>query len=125
MRNRALNVLPPGLPATYKGMLERIGRVQPDLRIARNALTWLIFSRRPLKLHELSIAAVLEPGEEEFDDDQRLDSDEMLIEICGSLIKIERETQTVTFGHFSVREYLSSPQLPDGTTNEYFVSETA
>jgi len=122
-RREALNRLPPGLPATYNCMLERIGRSKEDLRIARAALTWLIYAYRPLKLSELAIAAVLDP-DTEFDDEQRLDADEIIIEICGSLIKMQVETQIVTFGHFSVREYLSSPLLPDGSENSHYISET-
>jgi len=122
-RREALNRLPPGLPATYNCMLERIGRSQEDLRIARAALTWLIYAYRPLKLSELAIAAVLDP-DTEFNDEQRLDADEIIIEICGSLIKMQIETQIVTFGHFSVREYLSSPLLPDGSENSHYISET-
>ena len=121
-RRDALNRLPPGLPATYICMLERIGQVPHDLTIARTALTWLIFSRRPLKLRELSVAAVIE-ADTEFDGEQLLDSEEILLEICGSLIKRYEDRQIVTFSHFSVREFLTIPVLPDGTVNRYFVSE--
>ena len=94
-----------------------------DLRIARTALTWLIYLQRPFRLKELALAAIIDP-QADFSDEQKLDRDEMLLEICGSFIKMNEETQIITFGHFSVREYLTSSSLPDGTPNRFFVNET-
>jgi hypothetical protein len=104
-------------------MLERIARMPDDLRITRTALTWLIYLHRPFRLKELALAAIIDP-ETDFSDEQRLDRDEMLLEICGSFIKMNQETQIITIGHFSVREYLTSSALPDGTPNRFFVTET-
>jgi hypothetical protein len=50
----------------------------------------------------------------------------MLFEICGSFIKMHAETKIVEFGHFSVYEYLTTRQLPNGTDlNPYFVGSAA
>src|SRR5271168_3690539 len=81
----ALECLPPGLPATYNAMLDRIGRVPRDLKYAQTAFTWLVHSPRPLRLNELAVAAVLDP-ESEFDEAMRLTSCDDILEICGSFI---------------------------------------
>ena len=92
-----------------------------DLVVAKRALSWLMFSKRQLRLHELSIAVAIEPEDRVFDDDKKFDNDEMTLQICGSLVKLHSKSSIVEFGHFSVRQYLSLKILPDGTENIYYL----
>jgi ankyrin repeat protein len=77
--------------------------------------------KRPLSLAELAIAVSMDAEDEVVDEDKRLDDDETLLEICGSLIKINNDTNIVELGHFSVREFLSLRRFPDGKKNAHFL----
>jgi len=118
----ALDKLPPGLPATYTAMLERIGRNPRDLKYARRAFMWLLHSPRALALKELAVAAVLDP-ESEFEDAMRLTSCDDVLEICSSFVKLGAGTTIVEFAHFSVTEFLTSAMLPNGAPNEHYVDQ--
>jgi hypothetical protein len=120
-RRKALDHLPLGMTATYTQMFERIVKCPKDLKIATRALTWLLLGERPLTLRELAIAVVIDP-DTEFEDDQRLDSEEVLLEICRSFLKLNPQTQIVEINHLSIRDYLMSPILPDGSRNCYYVN---
>ena len=116
----ALNTLPPDLPRIYKGVLDRLQ--EGDLEIAINALTWLLCCRRPMKLEELAVAAVIKTTPEIFNEEDKLLEDQMILRICGSsLVKINFQNSDVAFPHQSVVEFLSSPTLPDRKPNPYFI----
>lgn len=120
---KALEGLPPGLPETYERILERIGRVSSsDLKIARTALTWLVYCPRHFDIRSLAVASVIDP-DGEFDEAMLLDNCDDILEICGSLIRMDPDTSIVDISHFSVREYWTSPFLPDGSQNVHFVDE--
>jgi hypothetical protein len=113
----ALGSLPPGLPATYKAMLDRIGRTPRDLKYARTAFMWLIHSPFPLNLRDLAVAAVLDP-ESEYEDSMRLTASDDILEICSSFIQVGPR-EIIEFAHFSVTEFFMSAVLPDGSRNHY------
>lgn len=103
-------------------MLQRIGRVPSDLKICITALTWLLYSLRSLTLRELAVASVIDPTTA-FNEETLLDSEDFVLEICGSFIKMDPDTMNVVLAHFSVREYLTSSKLQDGSANEYYISQ--
>src|SRR5271170_8065363 len=114
----ALDSLPPGLPATYKAMLDRIGRVPKDLKYTTTALRRLIFFPRPLRANELAVAAVID-SKSEFEDGKRLAACDEILEICGSFVTMDKSM--IELAHFSVTEFFKLAVLPDGSTNEYFL----
>lgn len=118
-RRDALKSLPSGLSETYEFMLERL--IPSDLKIARAALTWVIYSLRPLLLKDLALVSVIDP-ETDFDEENCLDYDEMILEICGSFFKVNTATQVVEVGHFSIQEYITAQTLHDGRANKYYIS---
>ena len=85
-------------------------------------MTWVIYSTRPLQIQELAVAIVIHPGVS-FTLDQRLDFDEDILEICGSFVKLNAQTNCVELSHISVAEYFTSPELPDRTRNTEFIEE--
>jgi ankyrin repeat protein len=118
----ALDGLPPGLPATYKAMLDRIARTPRDLKYARTAFMWLIHCHRPMGLNELAVAAVVDP-EIQFNEAMRLTTDDDILEICGSFLKGGRGNRIIEFAHFSVHEFLTSAVMPDNSPNDYYVDK--
>jgi len=117
-RRRAVEKLPPWLPETYQHILGRIH--SEDMEMTRNALKWLICCSRSLTLTELAIAIAIRPGRP-FNEEEKLDDDELLLQILGSLVRLNRLNNTIDLAHFSVIEYLTTPHLGDGTPNLHFI----
>ncbi|KAF4626579.1 hypothetical protein G7Y89_g11575 [Cudoniella acicularis] len=113
---KALAELPKTLDETYARILQDIA--ENDFDEARSILRWVAFSARPLTLQEVAEAAVLRPGDDPLDPDERLYNAEDVLRICHSLISVSREEvricgtdnecDMVRFAHFSVQEYLMS-----------------
>ncbi|KAG0648347.1 Ankyrin repeat-rich membrane-spanning [Hyphodiscus hymeniophilus] len=125
---KALAELPKTLDETYARILSDIAENYFDE--ARSILRWVAFSARPLSLQEVTEAAVLRPGDDSLDPDERLYNAEDVLRICHGLIAVSREevkicgTDTecdvVRFAHFSVQEYL----MPD-RAGSFSISDTS
>jgi hypothetical protein len=72
---------------------------------------WLVFCKQPLRLKELAEAIALSPDDKEFNDAAKLDDDEQILEICGSLVELDLKTEIVRIGHMSVTEFLTTPKF--------------
>jgi ankyrin repeat protein len=97
--------------------------VKPDIVVATKALRWLVCNQRPLILSELAVAIAIEPGTSRFNEENKLDDDEMILTILGSLVRQNAETAAVEVAHFSVVEYLTSANLPEGSLNRYYIDQ--
>ncbi|KAJ3454451.1 hypothetical protein MRS44_018345 [Fusarium solani] len=100
----ALRDIPTTLNETYAAMLSRIPA--DDREIAREALTWLCFSLRPLRLRELAEVVVLRENDRFLDNDARLGDPVVLLEICQGLI--HSSDDELTLAHDSIRTFLLS-----------------
>jgi hypothetical protein len=105
----ALNHIPSTLNETYVGILQRIPA--SDREIAREALMWLCFSIRPLKLQELADAVVLNESDSTIDEDCRLNRPEVLLDICQGLVGFNNDG--LTLAHDSIRSFLTSQWIRD------------
>jgi ankyrin repeat protein len=105
-------------------MLDTIAQVPDNLHVVKRAMTCLMHCNRPLTLSELSASIAIDPREGVVDIGYQLDADEVLLDICGSLVTFSAETQLVGLGHFSVKQYFSSPVLLNGDDNVYFIDAT-
>jgi hypothetical protein len=114
----ALKSLPKGLSKTYERILDRI----EEQRHIQRALTWLVYCKRRLQLSELEFAVAIDSNDRSFSD-QKMVPGVVLLKYCSSLVKFDSNTNIVELSHFSVREYLKTQLLPDGTKNIYFVDE--
>ncbi|KAK4969810.1 hypothetical protein LTR66_011675 [Elasticomyces elasticus] len=85
---RALKDLPSDLNATYIAMLSRVTHKS----YVKEALLWLSYSHRPLRLEELSEAVTLDLGTDEIDIDSRLPSPQTIITICQGLVVYDERT---------------------------------
>ena len=104
----ALKALPEGLYETYDRILSRINVADYDYVV--RMLKWLVGAERVLDLEELAEGIAIDPLEDRFDPADRLMEPEEVLDLCGSLIRLE-EDQTVVLAHFSVKEYLLSKRL--------------
>jgi hypothetical protein len=106
---KALESLPSDLNVIYTKLLENY---PCDRDIFKEALRWLCFSKKPLKLDELAELIIIEDGDIDINDDARLLSPiRMLVEESNGLVVHDNETQIVSLSHSTVKEFLTSESL--------------
>ncbi|CAF9930458.1 MAG: hypothetical protein GOMPHAMPRED_005659 [Gomphillus americanus] len=93
-----------GYQYAYGKTMERISSQDRD-GLAIDALTWIIYAARPLKILELRHALGTKANTSEFDESFLPDSDDILDACCG-LIRIENESEIVRLIHRTAVEYL-------------------
>lgn len=119
---RALRDVPKTLEKTYRDILLRI-RAE-DVELAKQTLKWVAFAAfalKPLTLRELSEAVIIGDQYVEIDDDRRLLKPEILLTICGSLIRYNSNTAEVTLSHSSVWNFLTSAEICYSDVSEFYI----
>ncbi len=109
----ALETLPTTLDATYANAVQRIYSQAPDLvEIAEVVLFWVFCAKRPLSVLEMRHAyATLElPGGTALEDDDLPDG-EILTSVCGGLILVDGEPQTIRVVHYTANEHFARSHL--------------
>ena len=111
---RSLEQLPASLDDLYAENMRRIDEKRPIKRsFAYETLFWVSHSRRPLTVVELQCALGLELGDTSFDPESiSLESD--ILDACGALLTVERESNAVRLVHYSAQEYFEK------TSNVHF-----
>lgn len=109
----ALRNLPQGSDAydiAYHAAMERICAQGEGLsRMAKKILTWILCAHRPLSILELLHALAVEPGDTEIDEDNILETDQLLT-VCAGLVTIDEQSDNVRFIHYTTQEYLQRNQ---------------
>lgn len=101
-----LSRLPTGLAGIYKILLERLEKIadtQQKPRI-RMIFYWILFALRPMKVWEICDALVIGGSNLMLVKDQTM-LHPRILDICKPLIEVHKD-QTVSFVHFSVKDYL-------------------
>jgi len=105
----ALRNLPQGSDTydlTYHAAMERIfAQGKDSSEMAKKILAWMLCARRPLSTLELLHALAVEPGDTEIDEDNILET-EQLLTICAGLVTIDEQSDQVRFIHYTTQEYL-------------------
>jgi ankyrin repeat protein len=131
----ALKNLPRTLDDTYTRVFLDIDEAYRQE--AKNALLWLAFSARPLRITELAEAIVLRPtSDPAFDPEERFPDPQSVLQILSSLVTVSANevqtiapyseqgfepTMTVTLAHFSVKEYLISNRMLESAAKHFAV----
>jgi hypothetical protein len=123
MFRKSLATLPPTLDAKYERILCAID--ESDSQYATRILQWLAFSRRPLKIEEVSELVAINPkGNPAFEPDEVLEDPWEVLNICSSLVSIytvdehkewydyQSAGEVVLSAHYSAKEYLISERCP-------------
>jgi ankyrin repeat protein len=109
----ALRNLPQGSDAydvAYHAAMERIfSQGEGSSKIAKKILAWVLCAHRPLSTLELLHAIAVEPGDKEIDEDNILET-EQLVTICAGLVTIDEQSDSVRFIHYTTQEYLQRNQ---------------
>ncbi|CUS07291.1 unnamed protein product [Tuber aestivum] len=117
----ALESLPPTLDETYERIL--CGIAEGDRELALQVFRFLLCGDRDLTLSEIREGLAIEVGSKRMDPDNRLNDEEDILDICGGLVD-RNEKNIAELTHFSVKEYLISPNLAKGKASYYYIDET-
>jgi hypothetical protein len=115
----ALRNLPQGSDAydiAYHDAMERIfAQGKGSSEMAKKILAWILCACCPLSTLELLHALAVEPGDVKIDEDNILETKQLLT-ICAGLVTIDEQSNNVRFIHYTTQEYLQRNQgtwLPD------------
>jgi ankyrin repeat protein len=99
-----------GLNALYKDTMERIENQIPERReVAKQALAWIFYAKRPLMIAELQSALAVRLNSRSLDRDF-IPKVELLRSLCIGLITIDEESRIVRLVHYTTQEYLQQTQ---------------
>ncbi|KAJ5788495.1 hypothetical protein N7457_003485 [Penicillium paradoxum] len=118
---QALKNLPGTLRETYASMLE--GIAPDDWKIAREALFWLSFAKKPLNLKCLNEIVVLDETCMTLDEDMMLVPPHILLQVCQGLIT-EDQDGYLSLAHSSVKDFLTSDWIRSSRV-QYFALDPA
>ena len=108
---QTLKTLPATLDDTYERIL--LNTSEEYYQEALAALTWLLFSERPLWLDEVAEIMVINlSANPAFDPNERLFDPESALTVLSSLITVtaKEARKEIHLAHYSVKEYLTSPR---------------
>jgi ankyrin repeat protein len=118
-----LKNLPTGPKAydyAYEEAMKRIAGHDADSReLAKQVLSWITCSRRPLSTSELQCALAVEVGESELDE-ENLPQLEDIVSVCAGLVTVDEESSIVRLVHYTTQEYFERTQrqwFPAAQTN--------
>ncbi|KAI9771740.1 MAG: hypothetical protein M1839_002755 [Geoglossum umbratile] len=105
---QCLDELPTGLDNTYKRILDRInGLPPPQQRLAHKVFFWVTIVRRPVSVAEMCGLLATQLTSNEFDESRLvLDAENLIMSVCGSLVRARYRERKIYPVHFTVTEYL-------------------
>ncbi|KAK6346928.1 hypothetical protein TWF696_007027 [Orbilia brochopaga] len=109
----ALKTMPSDLRKTFDVALERVqAQSKQHAALALRVLAWLTHARRPFSVEELCHGLAVEPDTNSLDE-ENFPAPKLLVNVCGGLVSIDRESSTVRLAHLTVQEYFRemSPRL--------------
>lgn len=109
--------LPEKINDMYDDAMERIlEQEKGDSQLAENVLTWILFTRRPLRLDELQSALNIQPGSQVILKDSSIEED-ILVSVCGGLVTVDQYSQIISLVHYTSQEYferIQNVRFPNG-----------
>ena len=119
--DKALRELPPDLNSTYSSIMARIPR--ENQAFAKEAMLWLSFAFRPLRLIELCETLAFNELDTTVDPSDRLLDANDLLRWCQGLITYHSRTSHITLSHSSVRTYLVSDHIKYSQSSFFSIDE--
>ena len=88
---------------------------------------WLVHSKRPLTLQELSEAISIEFHQRQLDFSAIPTDPEDIFRFCGGLVSLSGHDneETVNLSHFSIKEFLLSPRIKETEISEFYAGSSA
>ena len=108
---QALGRLPIELEASYDDAISRIERQPiPHRERAKQVLSWISFTLRPLTVTELRQALAVEFGSREFDKSS-MPALTRLVSVCAGLVAVDRQSQMIRLVHETTQIYFEKNRL--------------
>jgi ankyrin repeat protein len=108
-----LNNLPTGPKAydyAYEEAMKRIMGHDPDSKdLAKQVLSWITCSKRPLTTTELQQAIAVEVGDTDLDE-ENLPQMEDMVSVCTGLVTVDEESSIIRLVHYTMQEYFERTQ---------------
>ncbi|EAQ88564.1 hypothetical protein CHGG_05183 [Chaetomium globosum CBS 148.51] len=99
-----------GLEKTYDQAMERIERQGRDhADRAKQILTWIVHSKRPLSVLELQHALAVQANTAALDTDF-IPTAEVMLSLCAGLVTIDEESSVIRLAHYTTQEYFQQSQ---------------
>ncbi len=119
---RALETLPEKLDDTYDRTWQRIqSQSRSKVDCANQILSWVIFAQRPIGLEELRCALAVEL-QDSYLDEEALPERGYLLSVCGGLIVISEDKETVRFIHYTTQEYFQRTAHPGFSSAQAYLA---
>jgi ankyrin repeat protein len=100
--------MPTELTDMYDKAIERIQeQPRPYATLALRVLSWISCAKRPLLVEELRHGLAVEFGKPFLDRENLCDARSMVM-VCGGLVTIDSESNTIRLVHFTIQEYFRS-----------------
>ncbi|KEZ41846.1 hypothetical protein SAPIO_CDS6652 [Scedosporium apiospermum] len=104
----ALQKLQRGVEAydhAYHEAMSRVeGRLGDQEELAKQALSWIVFEKRPLSTRELQHALATELGDSHLREDN-LPELEDVVSVCAGLVAVDEESGIIRLVHYTTQEY--------------------
>src|ERR1700760_3640296 len=89
----------------YNDTIRRIEAQLPGRSaLAKRAISWISYAKRPLTTGELCHALAVELGEDNLDKDN-IPSIEDIVSACAGLVIIDQESNIIRLVHYTAQEY--------------------
>ena len=96
--------------SAYEEAMKRIeGHDAYSEELAKQVLSWITCSKRPLSTSELQCALAVEVGEVKLDNDNLLKIEDMVL-ACAGLVTIDEESNIIRLVHYTAQEYFERTQ---------------
>jgi hypothetical protein len=106
MRKALKHSVPTEFFELYEHVMVEFSRQTDDCQeTVGSILSWIYYSKRPLKMEELREALLMQDGDENLEPDDLM-SPEGIVELCRSFVTHEKESDIVRFSHEKVREFI-------------------
>jgi ankyrin repeat protein len=97
-----------------------------DAVMIKRIFHWLVHSKRPLTLQELSEAISIEFQQRQLDFSAIPTDPEDIFRFCGGLVTLSGHDneETVNLSHFSIKEFLLSPRINETEVSEFYAGSS-
>ena len=105
-----LPVGPKAYDYAYEEAMKRIFSHDTDSKeLARQVLSWITCSRRPLSTSELQYGLAVEVGDTELNKENLLQIEDMVL-VCAGLVTVDEESGIIRLVHYTTQEYFERTQ---------------
>ncbi|CAH0017361.1 unnamed protein product [Clonostachys rhizophaga] len=103
----------------YALTIQRIEGQSPEqIKLAKQAISWVSYAQRQLSIEELCSALAIELETDDLDEDN-IPSIEEVISVCFGLVVLDKHSENVRLVHYTTQEYLERTRckwIPEAET---------